>query len=464
MTDVELRPYQRSLVQKAFDAWHSGKRRVLMQLPTGGGKSVVLSAIARELQHEGVVAIAHREELVLQLHEHLQRWCDFPVGIIKAGYPSNPLFPIQVASIQSLVRRELPKAGLAIVDEAHHSTADTYRKVLNSYPESKILGVTATPIRTDGRGFDGLFDYLVTGVSVKELIATGHLCPFKLYAADAPIDTKGVRTVGGDYNQRQLANAVDVALLSGNLIVSYRQYADRKRCVVFAIDVEHSKEICDRYSSAGIPAEHLDGTTPSDERRAILDRFRSGKTLVLTNCGIVSEGFDLPAIACVQIARPTKSLSLWLQMVGRGLRPSQDKEYATILDHTNNWGIHGLPDANRIWTLEGVDPSTQCKRLMRSPNGEVIESEEPMAIAEAECELTEISEDEARLASELEELDRLQEVAKRYDYKLGWVAHKFIEIDPSLEALRACAIACGYKPGWAWFKFSELKLRKREAA
>ncbi|WP_019498372.1 DEAD/DEAH box helicase [Pseudanabaena sp. PCC 6802] len=463
MTEVKLRPYQRSLVEKVFRAWQSGNRRVLMQLPTGGGKSVILSAIARELQHEGVVAIAHREELVVQLNEHLQRWCDRPVGIIKAGYPSNPLFPIQVASIQSLVRRELPKAGLAIIDEAHHSTADTYRKVLDNYPESKILGVTATPIRTDGSGFDGLFDHMVTGISVKELIADGHLCPFKLYADANPIDTRGVRTVGGDYNQKQLANAVDAALLSGNLIASYRKYADRKRCVVFAINVNHSKEICDRYSSEEISAEHLDGTTPSDERRAILDRFRSGETLVLTNCGIVSEGFDLPAIACVQIARPTKSLALWLQMVGRVLRPSHDKEYATILDHTNNWGIHGLPDANRTWTLEGVDPNTQCKRLKRSPDGEIIESEE-VAIAEADCELTEISEDEARLADELEVLDRLLEVAKRYDYKLGWVAHKFLEIDPSLEALRACAIACGYKPGWVWLKFSELKLRKREAA
>lgn len=563
----------------------------MFQLPTGGGKTFLFSAIAKDLLQERILVLVHREELIYQAQESLETACGVRVGIIKSGVAPEPLCMIQVASVQTLIRRSLPPAGLVIVDECfpagtlvdgkpiesyqvgdyvtsfdentgaiakkrvtrlfknplkelvkvslsngdeiictpehpvltpigwicaknlnlrdfvhcgntrqwieiaevedysdyrggyvynlevedwhtylvdgdrgsyvvhncHHATADSYRKILDGYPDAYILGVTATPCRTDGSGFDDLFDSLVSVIGVKDLIAQGSLCKYKLFADPNPIKTKGIRTTAGDYNQKELAQSVNTSILSANLVQTYRDRCPDKRCVVFAINVEHSMAIAERYKQAGIPAEHLDGDTETRDRKAILERFRTGETLVVSNVGILTEGFNLPSIEAVQIARPTKSLSLWLQMVGRALRPSIGKEHALILDHTENWMKLGMPCAKHIWTLEGVEPEEKQPRFRKTKDNEVVE-DGFFEIEEGDAELEEIREDDAKAIAiqlEIEQFNKLLEIAEHRQYKKAWAVYKFLEIEPSYEALLVCAGIMGYKPQWAAMKYKE---------
>ena len=458
--EIKLRDYQQALIRLVFAKWENNDRKLIMQLPTGGGKTVILSAIARNFyqRQEPILVVAHTEELIFQLRNALESVCGVMVGVIKAGIKANPDRLIQVASVQTLRNRDLPAAALVIVDESHHATAKTYRQIIDSYPDAYILGVTATPCRTDGSGFDDLFDSLVSITSPRELIEQGYLCDYKLIASPQAISTKGIKTTGGDFNNRDLADSVDVVELAGNLIGAYKLYAIAKKCVVFAINCNHSKAIAQRYNSAGIPAEHLDGETPDDERKAIIERFRTGETLVLCNVNIVTEGFNLPNIEVVQVARPTKSLSLWLQMVGRGLRTAEGKKHALILDHTDNFVRLGMPDANHIWLLEGVTVAKE--KLKRKRNNQIEREDDLFEIVETESvvlqEVTAIDAEKLRLQEELKNLEKLFETAAHKEYEKGWVAFKFLESKPSLEALKACAARLGYKQGWAFVKFNEI--------
>lgn len=309
----ELRDYQQDLTQKIFAGWSAGSRRVLAQLPTGGGKTVVISAIAQQftMRGEKVLFLAHREELLLQARSKLESITGCTAGLIKAGYRASPQHQIQIASVQSLIRRQQEfEAGLVVVDEGHHSPNTTYTKVLERYPNAYILGVTATPARSDGQGFKNQYDALVLGQSVRELIDAGHLCPFKLFAAKSRIKAADVKVTAGDFNQRELAQRVNTSLTLGDVVGTWQKVAAGKRTVVFCVDVAHSGAVAAAFVQAGYTAEHIDGETPGEERRAILSRFRTGETAILTNCGIVSEGLDVPGIEAVQCLRPTRSLVL----------------------------------------------------------------------------------------------------------------------------------------------------------
>jgi len=458
--EIALRDYQQALIRLVYEKWDKGLLKLLMQLPTGGGKTIILAAIARNFfqRQEPILVIAHTEELIFQLRDALEQACGVLVGVIKAGVKVNPERLIQVASVQTLRNRALPPAALVIIDESHHATAKTYRQIIESCPDAYILGVTATPCRTDGSGFDDLFDALVSVTNPRELIEQGHLCDYKLIASPNAISTKDIRSTAGDFNNRELADSVDVVELAGNLIGAYKLYAIAKKCVVFAINCNHSKAIAKRYRASGIPAEHLDGETPDEERKAVIERFRTGETLVLCNVNIVTEGFNLPNIEAVQIARPTKSLSLWLQMVGRGLRTAEGKEHTLIIDHTDNFARLGMPDANHIWLLEGVIVAKE--KLKRKRNNQIEREEDLLEIVEAESitlqEVTAIDVEKLRLQEELKNLDKLFEIASQKSYQQSWVAFKFLESKPSLESLKACATRLGYKQGWAFVKFNEV--------
>jgi superfamily II DNA or RNA helicase len=483
---VQLRDYQIQLLQAVLQRWHRGQRRLLVQLPTGGGKTILFGAIAQEFLARGerVLILAHREELITQAAEKVSEVTAQAAGIIKAGYPLNLASLLQVASVQTLVRRLglLQGVGMVVVDEAHHASAESYRKVLAEYADAYLLGVTATPIRTDGAGFEGLFDELVCGPTVDRLIASQHLCPFKLFADSQPMQTQGVRTTGGDFNPADLIKANSPKQLSGNLLSMWQRFAPNKRTVVFAINVAHSEAIAARYCEAGIPAEHLDGNTPVAERRAILARFAQGETLVLTNCDLISEGFDLPAIEAVQIARPTQSLALWLQQVGRALRPHPGKDCAILLDHTRNWLRHGLPTQPRTWTLRGVfshQPTLltcpTCNFAFELPESHSVQgcchcpecgtqigndSETPAVPREVEREpfqlppetanhLEEVSPTVLRLASEFLRLQELLDLREKQDRSADWVADQLADMNPDVEVWQSCARSLGRSPDWA---------------
>ncbi|MEB3160436.1 MAG: DEAD/DEAH box helicase [Synechocystis sp.] len=455
---IHLRDYQRKMIDDISLTWecHKCRKKVMAQLPTGGGKTVIFSAIADKFvrRQERVLVLAHREELVVQAANKLTDITRSPVGIIKAGYSPDPLFPIQVASVQSMVNRltHHPNFDLVVIDEAHHSTASTYRKILEAYPNAYQLGVTATPIRTDGTGFRDLFDAMVCGPTIAELIAQGYLADFTLYADPSPMNTKGVKTMGGDFSARDLAKKNDIMQLSGNVVDSYRRHADGKRCLVFALNVAHSKAIADRYNAAGIPAVHLDGDTPNEERKEALRLFAEGKIKVITNCSLFAEGLDIPAIDAVQIARPTKSLGLWLQIIGRALRLALGKSKAIIIDHTNNSKMHGLPTRRRIWTLDGVEYPDEAKKPKRKPQEDT--EVEPVEVVEAPVQLVAIAEptEEEQWLTWLQDLITF---AKNRKYSDGWVYHKLMEEKPPLFVFQAYGKLKGYKPAWAIYKYQE---------
>ena len=495
-----LRDYQQDLIEQVFHLWSEpGVKRVLAQLPTGGGKTVIFTSVAHQFtrRQKSVLVLAHREELLLQAQEKLEHVTGQPVGLIKAGYKEKRQCAIQVASVASLVNRESPPADLIIVDEAHHSTANTYQQLLDRYPEAYVLGVTATPARIDGQGFKFVYDRLVIGPSVQTLIDRGFLSNFKLFAAPQTVNTQGVKTTAGDYNARQLAQAVDTSIVMGDLIDAWHEFAPGKQTVVFAVNVDHSKAIAAAYTQAGIPAEHLDGETPDRDRRATLERFRTGEITVLSNCGLFSEGFDLPSIEAVQCVRPTQSLVFWLQMVGRSLRVHPDKEYAVVIDHTENWAIHGAPTQPRTWSLEPVSLSAgrwnvvcpdchhvfkplsheqkpdryewcpeaqEYKMLCRytCPNcGESMEMERwegegepPMPRDlenDARVEIWQIPLDcDLQILAQLYRLVGFQRKAKR-NFTLQWLCNRMVADFPQIgEAeLRECALLMGLDEDWA---------------
>jgi superfamily II DNA or RNA helicase len=367
---------------------------VLLQLPTGGGKTVVFSSVAEDfiLHGERVLVLAHRTELIDQAVAKLQAIAQCQVGVIKSGVGRNPAAPVQVASVQTLARspHSCPPPDLVIIDEAHHATSGSYRKILGAFPDAYQLGVTATPCRLDGKGLNDLFDVLVAGPSVKELTAKGFLCKYKLFRSEKAMATKWSRVKAGDYVAKDIASLNPITILSGNLVSNYKLHCQGKRCLVFAVNVEHSTAIAERYNSYGIPAAHLDGGSPAGHRKATLDAFVRGEILVLSNVGLFTEGFDLPDLDAVQIARPTKSLALWLQMVGRVLRPSANKTQGIILDHTQNSKLLGLPNDRRTWSLAGMDRLGRPQVISDSSERpylptEIIETDEALSAFDEEA-------------------------------------------------------------------------------
>lgn len=361
-----LRDYQNEIIQRIEKAIAKGYRRIMLQLPTGAGKTRCFVELAKRHKEKPYVGgvpnclvVAHRKELIDQAVNALGREIrnKWEIGVIKSKVNENRNSTIQVASIQSLIRRDFPKAGLVIIDEAHHATAKSYQTIINHYGEAIILGVTATPARTDGKGFKDSFEILIKGPTIKKLTVQNHLCPYKLYAySKQRINTSSIKIQAGDYEPNELADAVSRSKVRADLVQTWQQHAFEKRTVVFAVNVELSKQYAEIYNDSGYKAEHIDGTTPEQERAAILKRFAKGETKILCNCNIVTEGFDLPEMECVQIVRPTQSVIFWLQMVGRSLRTSEGKTQAIILDHTDNYQRLGLPDSEHNWSLDGIKP------------------------------------------------------------------------------------------------------------
>lgn len=450
---IELRDYQKDLVVRFNSTILSGCKRIMMQLPTGGGKTVVFGAIANDFvfNNKRVLVLAHRVELILQASKKLKAIANCETGIIKSGYPQNIDAPIQIASIQSLVNRLnlFDSFDLIIVDEAHHSTSKTYRKILSHYSTAIQLGVTATPIRLDGSGFRDVFDELISGITVRELIDKKYLSPFSLYAHNTTMTTKGVKTINGDFSSSEIARNNDAINLSGHLINSYRQYANGLKCLVFAINIDHSRIICDRYNQMGISAIHLDGHSKEDERKEALQKFADGEIKVITNCNLFDEGLDIPCLEAVQVARPTRSISKWLQMVGRSLRTSENKEKAIIIDHTENWAFHGLPTKPRIWTLDGIETKNKT-HLERKESGEI---REVIVTEDEDFLLTEI---DSSVETEWQQLfDDLIQKRECFGFKKGWLYYQLIELKPPLEIWIQCEKYLGYRRGWASHRYKE---------
>lgn len=350
-----LRPYQLDAIERIRQKIREGQKKVLVVSPTASGKTVTFSEILARAAERGSrsLVLAHRRELVMQAAEKVLS-CGLSPGIVAAGVRPAPQRLVQVASLQTLAARpnSLPPAALVIVDECHHHTAsNTYGKIVNWYPNAIVLGFTATPWRLDGVGLGDVYPSHVVVVTPRELREQGYLVPVGGFEY-APVDTSGAKVSGGDFVGASLEGAAMSAKLFGEIIGEWRRHAGGARTVLFAVSVKHSLALAQAFRDAGVPAEHLDGETPLGERAAVLARLRAGQTRVLTNCNIATEGWDEPALECVVLARPTLSLALALQMMGRGLRTSEGKAMCRIHDHARVLATHGHPYADRDWSPE----------------------------------------------------------------------------------------------------------------
>lgn len=355
---ASLRPFQVKAVEDVEAAIGAGKRRLLLVAPTGSGKTVMLAELVRRAVDRGqrAIVLAHRRELVGQASRKLHN-AGLDHGIIAPEFPARPGEPVQVASIPTLHARairsnllQLPPANLLVVDEAHHSTAQTWRRIIEAYPHAAVIGPTATPCRTDGRGLGGLFETMVECPPVEELISLGYLVPTLVYAPALP-DLEGVRTIGGDYNEKQLAQRMDQQQLVGDVVTNWHRLAQGRRTIVFATSIGHSAHLADEFSRSGVAAAHLDGGTPIAERDVIMARLATGALDVVVNCGVIGEGVDVPDVGCIVLARPTKSIVLYRQMIGRGLRPAPGKTNCLVIDHAGATFEHGFIDEPMVWTL-----------------------------------------------------------------------------------------------------------------
>lgn len=352
---ISLRPYQTELVNKARALMQQGHKSILIQAPTGSGKTALTAHMLHTAASRRLTSwfIVHRRELIEQSARAFNLE-GLKHGIISAGFPQNRSALTQIAGIGTLARRYTRYRGpnLIVWDECHHIAAKSWRTIYEAFPGAYHIGLTATPERLDGQGLGPYFKVMIQGPTVAELTAQGFLSPYKLYAP-SHVNLDGIHKRMGDYVRSELSSAIDKPKITGSAVEHYKKYASGKRAIVFAVSIEHSKHIVEEFQKEGFNAAHIDGETDGYVRERTLDLFAKGNIQILSNVELFGEGFDLPSVEVAILLRPTQSLGLYLQQVGRSLRPHPGKTHSTILDHVGNCERFGLPDQPREWSLEG---------------------------------------------------------------------------------------------------------------
>lgn len=526
---MKLRPYQLEAVDRVRRFLRAGVKRVLLVAPTGAGKTVIASHITTCSTDLGnrVLFLAHRRELISQAfrkmigctcragYEHDSLLPDPEcrgdglsrkmVGVVMANDPRrNPAAVVQVASVDTIRNRAKPHADLGIIDEAHRSLARSYGMLFAAYPDAAWIGLTATPYRADNRSLGEEYDEVVVVATPRQLIDDGFLVEplaFTVPAKDLP-DLSRVRIKGGEYDIEELGVAMDDKKLVGDIVDHWRRRAENRQTVVFATNVDHSRHIAARFVAAGIPAEHLDANTPTPDRDAILARLERGETRVVTNCDVLSEGWDQPIVKCCILAAPTKSKGKYLQRAGRILRPCRGIT-ALILDHAGCVLEHGLPQETQDFS-DILNPKPKKKvvksttktcpacfallpistRICGAPktDGTLCDYEFLIAIPDEDADLEEkdgelVEVRPATMEEKRADWDALCQQAIAKGYKPGWAKHQFKnkygtwppnsfpfperprppatddEKRAKLEQLRETSAAKGYKPGWIKIRY-----------
>ena len=440
---MPLRQYQIDLENGVRQAYREGCRSPCIVLPCGGGKSVIVADIAKQTTAKGnrVLFLVHRRELCDQIRNTFARWgvnmrlCD-------------------IMMVQTAARRlgVLPEPKLIITDENHHCLASTYRKIYDHFPNSRMVGVTATPVRLNGDGLGDVNDKLIIGVSAKWLIDNNCLAPYDYYAPSI-VDLSGAKISRGEFTASSVEKLVLKKAVFGDVISYYRKLADGKQAICYCTSIRHSIEMAAAFCAAGIEAEHIDGDTPKAERDEVVKKFKSGAIDILCNVDLISEGFDVPDCECAILLRPTQSLTLYIQQAMRCMRYRPGKR-AIIIDHVGNYARHGLPDDDREWTLAKKDKSqrterkeqdedsvTQCPACFltfhtRNESGEIVRA---CPYCGAEIPIKE--------RKQIEEKEAVLEKIEGFciDYS-----------DPdsckSYNELLLYAKKHGYKPGWAYYQ------------
>lgn len=441
---MQLYPDQQDIIGEIRTAFTQFKN-VLMVSPTGSGKTVMFSYLAQSIARRGrsVYILVHREELVEQVSKALT---EFGVdhGFVASGRDGF-WKPVMVCSVFTLVNRKenYPIPAMLILDEAHHaSQGSTWSKILAHYATCYVLGVTATPIRLDGKPLKGHFDHMVLGLTVAELIERERLSDYVMYCP--PVAIAKMRMRMGEFNKEDMKNAMDKPSITGNAVDHYLRVAPGKRALAFCVSLDHAAAVALEFETRGIKAARIDGTMDRKERKRVIAQFQHGAIKVLTSCELVSEGFDIPAIEVAILLRPTASLSLYLQQVGRALRRHPGKTHAIILDHAGNIR-HGYPDEVHQWSLDGEGVKSKksarlcggCFATVKSgakcPYCETVMETQSDRIASGSLKVEE---------GELEEVKRAErDAAVKVRQEVGRAK--------TMAELITIARERGYKPGWA---------------
>lgn len=378
--DSDLRPYQNENKEQIYKSWNDN-RAVMLQMPTGTGKTRLFVSILRDFHKYAaeskkqirVLILVHRVELIDQISEELGVRYGLAHGFIHSKDRERRKFPFQIASVQTLNRRldnwKDYCFDFIIVDEAHHVLAESYRKIINTFPDAKILGVTATPYRLSGVGFRPEFDKLIVSDSIQEFINKGYLCNYEYYSISPfsyvqnEINNIQGTDASGDFANTEMQRICDQDKIRAQIVETYLNYAKGKKGIVYTINKTHNKHLCEAFCEKGLKAVAIDSDTDIEERERMIEDFKQNKIDIICNVDIFSEGFDCPDIEFVQLARPTKSLSLYLQQVGRGLRISDNKEKTIFLDNVGLYNRFGVPAANRYWEdyFEGIEGASESK-------------------------------------------------------------------------------------------------------
>jgi DNA repair protein RadD len=440
-----LRPYQIDALENLRDGIRNGFRRQVLQLPTGSGKTRVAAAITELVRSKGkrVLFLADRIELIDQASMRFDAE-GIDHGIIQGQhFRWHPELPVQIGTIQTLLNREAMKFDLIVVDECHAGG-----KRLNDWitkQDAVVIGLSATPW---AKGLGKIYQRLIVGTRVRELIEMGFLVDVEAYAPSTP-DLSGVKVVAGEWVESELAKAVDTPRLVGDIVTTWIQYGEGRQTIVFGVDVAHSKHIVEQFRAAGVDAAHVDGYENAEARRDTIRRFRNGQLRLISNVGILDKGFDVPEASCIVMARPIRSsLMLHIQQIGRVMRPAPGKTNAIILDHAGNLLRHGFPtdelpeeldDGKKKAKAEAKPQEKQpklcpkCKAVKRpgvhvcpkcgfapERQNEVFHEAGELAKVERKPKLSTI--DKADLYAQIK---FVQEERGRKD---GWAAHKFREI------------------------------------
>ena len=480
---LTLRDYQVADIEALREAYRKGAKAPLYQLATGGGKTVVFSHIVQSSAAKGkrVLVLAHRRELVKQASMNLT-WCGVAHGVMAAGMDRDHDAPVIVASIQTVVRRldKLPQFDLIVADEAHHAVSKTWSALLASQPKAKLLGVTATPQRLDGKGLGthcgGPFDALVCGPATQDLVDAGHLAELRVYLPAAAIDVRGLRKVAGDYVEEELAERAGG--VTGDAVEEFKKLPDGTTAIVFCVTVKHAQDVARSFLNAGFNAKAVYGDMAKDERDAAIQGLGTGEIQVLVACEIVSEGLDVPSVGCVILLRPTKSLTMAFQQIGRGMRPKADGGALVVLDHARNCLEHGLPTEPVAWSLDGVEkdpnktppepwPCLAC-RVLNSPGRQACAAcgaLKPWLCPDRECRNVNPGETEScemcgmarprRKILECDDGEMAVYVPDPYAYvtRLGY--RQFLAKKRTRAEMQAYAEAKGYKRGWVFHRMQE---------
>lgn len=339
---MELRDYQKELKEKAKNAFKYSKKVILLA-PCGSGKTITSTSIIKDSIQKGkkVWFIVHRKELLDQAIDTLNR-CDVPM---------NNVSVYMIQSLANKLKIIEEKPDLIILDECQHSTSKTYLRLIKKYPNSFILGLTATPCRLTGQPLGDIFDAMVSSVTTEELINRGYLASYDYYAPKTNADFTKVKIKTGDFVGTEIEKIMSTSTIYGDIIRNYKRYANNKKTIIYCATIEYSKKIEQLFAGNGYTIKHFDGKTPKSERDRIIKDFRDDKIKILTNVDLIGEGFDVPACECCILLRPTQSLSLYIQQATRCLRPQGNKR-AIIIDFVGNVFTHGMPTENRDWSLK----------------------------------------------------------------------------------------------------------------